>query len=48
LHNIGLSYKFKKFSLAVGLENIFDTYYETEYGYPGPGLNFFTRLNTEF
>ncbi|HOQ83001.1 MAG TPA: TonB-dependent receptor [Candidatus Syntrophosphaera thermopropionivorans] len=48
LHNIGLSYKFKKFSLAVGLENIFDTYYETEYGYPGPGLNFFTRLSIEF
>jgi outer membrane cobalamin receptor len=48
LHNINLSYKFQKFNLTLGLENIFDTYYETEYGYPGPGINFFTRISTEF
>jgi len=48
LHNVELSYKLTKFSFALGLENIFDTYYETEYGYPGPGLNVFTRISTEF
>lgn len=44
LHNVSLSKKLGKHSIAAGLENLFDSYYEMEYGYPGAGLNFFVRL----
>ncbi len=45
LHAASLDWSFGRQKLALGLENIFDTHYETEYGYPAAGLNFFLRLD---
>ncbi|MDD4223278.1 MAG: TonB-dependent receptor [Candidatus Cloacimonetes bacterium] len=47
LHDLAVSREFKRFSLRLGLENILDTYYETEYGFPGPGINFFLKLGVK-
>ncbi len=47
LHDLAVSREFKRVSARLGLENIFDTYYETEYGYPGPGINFFLKLGVK-
>ena len=43
-HDLSATWKYRKHSLSLGLENILDAYYETEYGYPAAGLNFFLRL----
>lgn len=45
-HDLSATWRIGKHSVSLGLENIFDTYYETEYGYPAAGLNFFTRVET--
>ena len=45
LHDLAVSREFTKIAVRAGLENIFDTYYETEYGFPGPGINFFVKLS---
>lgn len=47
LHDLALSREFRRFSVRLGLENILDTYYETEFGYPGPGINFFLKLGVK-
>jgi outer membrane cobalamin receptor len=47
LNDLSLSRSFGKINAALGLENIFDAYYETEYGFPGAGLNFFIKLSAE-
>ncbi|MFO8144589.1 MAG: TonB-dependent receptor plug domain-containing protein [Candidatus Syntrophosphaera sp.] len=47
LHDLAITRKFGQISVSLGLENIFDTHYETEYGYPGAGLNFFINLKAE-
>jgi outer membrane cobalamin receptor len=43
-HDLSLFKQFGRHSVSLGLENILDAYYETEYGYPAEGLNFFVRL----
>ncbi len=47
LHDLAVSREFKQLAVRLGLENIFDRYYETEYGYPGPGINFFVKLGVK-
>lgn len=47
LHDLALSREFGRICVTLGLENIFDAYYETEYGYPGAGFNFFVNLKAE-
>ncbi len=44
-HDFSIAKTFGKQRVSLGLENILDTYYETEYGYPAPGLNFFLHLS---
>lgn len=43
-HTLMVYKSFGRFSVKGGLENIFDTYYEEEYGYPAPGRNFSVKL----
>jgi outer membrane cobalamin receptor len=47
LHDLSLSREFGRIGVTLGLENIFDDYYETEYGYPGAGFNFFVNLKAK-
>lgn len=44
-HDLKLVKEFGRQAVALGLENILDTLYETEYGYPAAGRNFFLRLS---
>ncbi len=46
-HGINLSRKFGCIDLCCGVENLADTYYEEEYGYPAPGRNFSFSLGAE-
>ncbi|MCF7858134.1 MAG: TonB-dependent receptor plug domain-containing protein [Candidatus Cloacimonetes bacterium] len=48
LNSVYLRNKFNNFKILFGLENIFDIDYQEEFGYPGKGLNFIIRLETEF
>lgn len=43
-HDISLSRAWKRIEASLGLENILDANYFTEYGYPAAGLNFFLKL----
>jgi iron complex outermembrane receptor protein/outer membrane receptor for ferrienterochelin and colicins len=45
--SIKLQTKFKRYKLAFGLDNIFDTNYFSKYGYPAPGRNFIINLEVE-
>ena len=54
--DVSLSYKYKKFKLEAGVNNLLDTAYFTRRatGYPGPGIipsanrNFYTTLEIKF
>lgn len=45
LHNLGLSYQFKKLGLAIKANNLFNTNYQTYLNYAMPGRNFELSLN---
>ena len=47
LHSILINKKINRFKFAFGLTNIFDTYYEQEYGFPGEGINFSFSVEVE-
>ena len=47
LHSIKFFYNWKRTKISLGVENVFDKYYEEEYGYPGEGINFFISTETE-
>jgi len=40
VHNLQFHKKWKSIRIYGGLENFTDQYFETEYGYPAPGINF--------
>ncbi len=47
LHSLSLGRDFGRVKATLGLENILDANYQTEYGFPGAGLNFFLKLSAE-
>lgn len=46
-HDLSLSRKWNKLQAVLGLDNLLDADYQTEYGYPAPGLDFFLRLGLD-
>ncbi|MDZ4183009.1 MAG: TonB-dependent receptor [Candidatus Cloacimonadaceae bacterium] len=46
-HDLSLSRKWNKLQAAIGLENLLDADYQTEYGYPAPGRDFFLRMSLD-
>jgi outer membrane receptor protein involved in Fe transport len=46
-HNLALKKSWQDYSISLGLENITDTYYEEEYGFPAAGVNFNLGLTAE-
>jgi len=47
-HDLSLSRDWHKTRLSLGLENLLDADYSTEYGYPTPGRDFFVKLSRSF
>jgi iron complex outermembrane receptor protein len=47
LHNIQLQKRWNSLTANLGIENILDTNYETEYGFPAPGINFNIGIELE-
>ncbi len=47
IHSVYFHKKLKKFNLTLGITNIFDKNYETQYGYPGEGFNFTFSIETK-
>lgn len=47
-HDLSLSRQWKRTRLSLGLENLLDANYFTEYGYPAPGRDFFVKLSQSF
>jgi len=47
LHSVYFSRNFNDVKLLFGLENIFDTNYMEEYGFPGEGFNFIISMEAE-
>ena len=45
VHDVSLARDFSRFKLNLGVENVFDRYYETECGFPAAGINFFVSLS---
>ena len=43
-HDLGFTYKYRKFAFASGIDNVFDTLYYEKYGFPGRGRNFYFSL----
>lgn len=43
-HDISLSRSWKAVDASIGVENLLDANYFTEYGFPAPGLNFYLKL----
>ncbi len=43
-HDLSLRRSFRSLDVSLGLENILDANYFTEYGYPAAGVNFFLKL----
>ncbi|MDD2331505.1 MAG: TonB-dependent receptor [Candidatus Cloacimonetes bacterium] len=47
VHDLQISRSWKHTRLVIGVENLFDTYYEGEYGYPERGLDFTLGMELE-
>ncbi|MDP2173256.1 MAG: TonB-dependent receptor plug domain-containing protein [Candidatus Cloacimonadaceae bacterium] len=46
-HDLSLSRKWSGIHVSAGLENILDADYETEYGYPAPGRDFYLKVSVD-
>jgi outer membrane cobalamin receptor len=47
-HDLSLSRVWTTTTASLGLENLLDANFYTEYGYPAPGLDFFVKLSQAF
>lgn len=46
-HSLELKKSWQNYRINLGLENITDTYYEEEYGFPAPGIDFHLGLEAQ-